>query len=247
MTSPYGPPGGNDPNQQQWGQQPYGGGYGQQGTPSGGFPQQPGQQPPYDPNQGQFGQQPGQPGQFGQPQQPGGYPPPGYQQQPGQQGQPGQFGQQPGQPGQQQPGQYPGQQQAGQQGYPGQQGQQPGQQGQFGQNPYGAQPEKKKSKMPLIIGIVAIVVLAAVGVTGFITPGFFVSKVFDNTAMQNDVKKMLTERYGQTKTESVTCPAGQKVALNATFECKAKIDGKDKAIPITVKTAEGRYEVGYPK
>ncbi|SDM20769.1 DUF4333 domain-containing protein [Allokutzneria albata] len=237
MTSPYGPPGGNDPNQQQWGQQPYGGGYGQQGTPSGGFPQQPGQQPPYDPNQGQFGQQPPHPGQ---PQQPGGFPPPGYPQQPGQPGQPGQFGQQPGQP---QPGQYPGQQ-PGQFGQPGQQGQP----GQFGQNPYGApQPEKKKSKTPLIIGVVAIVVLAAVGVTGFVTPGFFVSKVFDNTAMQNDVKKMLTERYGQTKTESVTCPSGQKVAVNASFECKAKIDGKDKVIPITVKTAEGRYEVGYPK
>ncbi|MFB9903482.1 DUF4333 domain-containing protein [Allokutzneria oryzae] len=246
MTSPYGPPGGNDPNQQQWGQQPYGGGYGQQGTPSGGFPQQPGgpqqgqpvpgQQQPggYDPNQGQFGQQPG----YGQqPQQPGGFPPPGYPQQ----GQPGQFGQ----PGQQQGG-YPQQPGGPQQGYP---GQQQGQPGQFGQNPYGApqqQGGQKKSKLPIIIGAVAVVLVAAVGVTGFVYPGFLNTKVFDSSAMQNDVKKMVTERYGQ-KVESVTCPSDKEVKVDATFECKAKIDGKEKTVPITVKTAEGKYEVGYPK
>ncbi|MDQ3790622.1 MAG: DUF4333 domain-containing protein [Actinomycetota bacterium] len=95
MTSPYGPPGGNDP-QQQWGQQPYGGGP-TPGTPSGGmpaqggYPPQPGQQQPY----GGYGQQPqptqqyGQPPQYGQPQygqQPSGeFPSPyqhPYQQQP---------------------------------------------------------------------------------------------------------------------------------------------------------------------
>lgn len=83
MTSPYGPPGGNDP-QQQWGQQPYGGGPAP-GTPSGGVPAQPG-----------YPQQPGQP-QPGQPQPPqqpyGGY---GQQPQPTQQyGQPNPYGQQP--------------------------------------------------------------------------------------------------------------------------------------------------------
>ena len=94
MTSPYGPPGGNDP-QQQWGQQPYGGGP-TPGTPSGGFPaQQPGQgygqpQQPYgqpDPSQQPYGG-------YGQPQPTQQYP---YGQQP----QPyGQYGQQPGYPGQ---------------------------------------------------------------------------------------------------------------------------------------------------
>jgi hypothetical protein len=94
MTSPYGPPGGNDP-QQQWGQQPYGGGPAS-GTPSGGFPAQgggaygqpgqPGQQPP------QYGEQPY--GGYGQ-QQPTQQYPYGQQQQPayGQQGT--QYGQQP--------------------------------------------------------------------------------------------------------------------------------------------------------
>ena len=92
MSSPYGPPGGNDPHQQ-WGQQPYGGGP-TPGTPSGGFPSQPpqgyGQQPPYgqpDPSQqpyGGYGQQPTQQYPYGQqPQQPYG----AYGQQPGYPGQ----------------------------------------------------------------------------------------------------------------------------------------------------------------
>lgn len=99
MTSPYGPPGGNDP-QQQWGQQPYGGGP-TPGTPSGGmpaqggYPQQPGQpQAPYggygQPQQPQPTQQYGQPSPYGQ-QQPSPYGPPSgefpspYQQHPYQQ------------------------------------------------------------------------------------------------------------------------------------------------------------------
>jgi hypothetical protein len=95
MTSPYGPPGGNDP-QQQWGQQPYGGGP-TPGTPSGGFPaQQPGQgygqpQQPYgqpDPSQQPYGG-------YGQPQPTQQYPYGQQQQQPY-----GQYGQQPGYPGQ---------------------------------------------------------------------------------------------------------------------------------------------------
>ncbi len=92
MTSPYGPAGGNDP-QQPWGQQPQQPQqpYGSPGTPSGGFPaqgggygQQPYGQPPY---QGYGQQQPSQQqpyGGYGQQQptqqypgyQPGGYGPP---------------------------------------------------------------------------------------------------------------------------------------------------------------------------
>jgi hypothetical protein len=96
MTSPYGPAGGNDP-QQPWGQQPQQPQqpYGSPGTPSGGFPaqgggygqpqqpygqqpyggygqQQPTQQQPY----GGYGQQPTQQQPYpGYGQQPGGYPP----------------------------------------------------------------------------------------------------------------------------------------------------------------------------
>lgn len=94
MTSPYGPAGGNDP-QQPWGQQPQQpqqpyGGPPTPGTPSGGFPAQGGgygqQQQPYGQPQapyGGYGQQPTQQpyGGYGQQQPTQQYP--GYGQQPG--------------------------------------------------------------------------------------------------------------------------------------------------------------------
>ncbi|MCK2242917.1 MULTISPECIES: DUF4333 domain-containing protein [unclassified Crossiella] len=251
MTSPYGPPGENNP--QQWGQQPYGSGYGQ-GTPSGGFPaagQPPGQQP--QPGQPGYGQQPGQPGQYGQPQQqPGqfGQPQPGYGQQPGQQpGQPGQYGQP--QPGQQQPGQQPtGPYGQPTQGFPGQ----PGPYGQpqqgFGEQPgYGQPPSgpKKKSALPLILGGLAVLLVAAVAVLGFVWPGWFLKKVFDENAVQEGVKKILVEKYNVQKVENATCPSGQAVTQGSTFDCKVKIDGKDKTVTVTVKNSNAVYEVSLPK
>ena len=141
MTTPYGPPGSNDP--QQWGQQPPPG-QGYQGTPSAGFPAQSGAFPAQDP---QAPGQPGQPGQdqqygqpqYGQPTQVAGQQP--YGQQPGYD--PQQYGQQPGYD----PQQY-GQQQYAQPGYgqqpgydPQQYGQQPGYDPQqYGQQQYSQQP-----------------------------------------------------------------------------------------------------------
>ncbi|MEU5692173.1 DUF4333 domain-containing protein [Actinosynnema sp. NPDC020468] len=239
MTSPYGPSGGNDP-QPQWGQQPYGGGY--PGTPSGGFPaQQPnpyGQPDPsqQQPQQPQWGQQPPQPQQYTQ-QYPGGYDPT-QQQQPAPQQNPY---------GQPDPAQ-----QWGQQPQPGQYGQQPNPYGQhqnpYGQpNPYGQQPPAKKSGAVVWV-VVALVVLvvAAFGITGFVTPGFLKKKVFDNAEVQKGVVRILTDDYKISDVESATCPADREVKPNTTFECTAKVAGKDKKVKITVKTADGEYEVGQP-
>jgi Domain of unknown function (DUF4333) len=232
MTSPYGPPGGNDP--QQWGQQPQQpGAY--PGTPSGGFPEQPGQQP-----QQQWGQQPGayqQPGQQGQ-----------------QYGQPGAYGQPPqGVPGQQpqwgqQPGQQPQQQQApqwGQQpGQPQQQwGQQPGQFGGYGQ----PQPTaRKKSPVLLILIAVVVVLIAVVAFLGFVSPGFFNKRVLDSTAVQNGVTTVLKDNYKVTAA-NVSCPADQPVKQGTTFTCTATVDGQQKSVQITVKSSDGHYEVGQPQ
>ncbi|RKT55904.1 DUF4333 domain-containing protein [Saccharothrix australiensis] len=230
MTSPYGPSGGNDP-QQQWGQQPYGGGY--PGTPSGGFPaQQPGYGQP-DPSQQQqqqqqWGQQPGQQ-QYPQ-QYPGGYDP-SQQQQQNPYGQPD--------PAQQQWGQQPGQ--YGQPGY----GQQPNPYGQPGFGPQ--QPPAKKSGAVLWV-VVALVVLvvAAVGITGFVTPGFFKKKIFDNGSVQSGIVQILKDDYKISDVEGATCTGEHPVEPNRTFTCKVKVGGKEKDVKITVKTADGEYEVGQP-
>ncbi|MCP2257338.1 protein of unknown function (DUF4333) [Streptoalloteichus tenebrarius] len=256
MTSPYGPSGGNDP--QQWGQQPYGSGP-NPGTPSGGFPAQ------------------GQPGGFGQP---AGYGQGQYGVDPAQ-AQQGQapFGQPaPGQaaPGQPVPGQpAPGQpafggvdpnQAAGQ--YPGYGQQQPGQPftGSYGQPAYGQQPQpgfqggfgqyggmtppdapKKKSALPWILTGAVVLVVAVVLVLGFVWPGFFLKRVFDHAAVQDGVKKILTSDYKLAKVEGVTCPADQPVKTGETFDCQVKVDGKSKKVPITVRSDNGEYEVGLPK
>ncbi len=271
MSTPYG---GNDPQQQpQWGQQP---GYGEQpgGTqPPSGPQQQPqwGQQPQYDPSQTQqqqpqWGQQPApyDPSQQqpGYPQQQPGHDPSQTQQQQPQWGQqPPQYGQQPGypqtgpqqQPGypqsgpQQQPG-YPqsGPQQQPQYGQPQQQGQYEYGQGQFAGTQGEAQ-DKPKPKKGLFIGIGALVVIiAAVGVLGFVTPGWFNTQVFNNTQMQTDVQKLLTETYGIKEISAVTCPSGQEVKDGVKFTCTATIEGKPQEVPITVKGDTGNYEVSPP-
>lgn len=235
MTSPYGPPGGNDP-QQQWGQQPYGGGP-TPGTPSGGFPapggypQQPGQpqQPPQQPQQPPQQQPPGQP-QYGQPEQPyGGYGQP-QQQQPPQYGQP-QYGQQPPQYGQP-PGEYPNPY----------------------QHPYQQQPPQKKGGGTWIWITMVVVVLAAATflVLGLVTPGFLNKTVLDQTALQGDagVKKILVDEYKVPDVESVTCPADQEVKPGNKFQCTVKIGGddpKEMTVDITITDDEGQYQVALPE
>lgn len=228
MTSPYGPPG-NDP-QQQWGQQPYGGGPTPGGTPSGGFP----------------AQGPGQPGYGQPPQQPYGQPDPAQQQQPYGQPDPSQqpyggYGQQP-QPTQQYPGGY------------GQQPQQPYGQPQYGQQPgyYGQQPQRKGGGGAWIWIVVVVVVLAAaaVGILGFVTPGFFNKKVFDESALEGDngVKKILVENYHVEAKDisKVDCPANQEVKKGATFSCTVTISGQSQNVKITVVNDDGQYEVSTP-
>ncbi len=225
MTSPYGPPGGNDP-QQQWGQQPYGGGP-TPGTPSGGFPSQGG----YPQQPGQPPQQPGQP-QYGQPD------PSQQQQQPY-----GGYGQQP------QPTQQYGQPQYGQQ--PQQYGQQPGEFGNPYQHPYQQQQPQKKGGGTWIWVTVVVVVLAAAafGVLGFVTPGFLNTKVFDQAALQGDngVKKILVEDYKIEKVEKVVCPVDQEVKQGNKFECTATVDGKEMTVGITVTNDDGEYQVALPE
>lgn len=275
MTNPYGPAGGNDP--QQWGQQPY------PGTPSGNFPQQGGgfgqphsggfgQQGGFDPNQQQPGQYGGQygggfdpnAGQYGQQgQQQGGFVPQGGQpqygfppQQPGFDPNQPQFGQQPGQYvggfdpnagqfGQQQSG-FPAQPHYG---FPQQPGFGPGQP-QFGQPGFGVgqQPgEPKKSKAPLLIGggVVALVVVVVL-VGGLVWPGWFNSKVFDQSKLQDGVKKILTEEYQLTDVAGVSCPSGKAVTAGSTFSCEVTVGGAKKQVMITVKNADGVYEVAKP-
>jgi Domain of unknown function (DUF4333) len=104
---------------------------------------------------------------------------------------------------------------------------------------------KGRSKLPLILGGVALLVVAAVAVLGFVTPGFFVTKVFDSAAVQTGVQKVLTDSYGL-NVSSVTCGKGIQVAQGASFTCDATVDGASVTVPIRVTSKDGNYEVGRP-
>jgi hypothetical protein len=231
MSSPYGPPGGNDP--QGWGQQPgYGGQYPNQ--QSGGFPAQP----------GGYGQ-PGAPNTGGWPQQP--QPQPGYGQQP--QPQPG-YGQQPppgyGQPDQQQP-QYPGQygQQPPQPQYPGQYGQQQQQPQYPGFGGDQATPRKRTGLIWTIV-VLVVVILAVLAVLGFVWPGFLNTKVLDTSTLESGVKGILQNDY-KINVSTVNCPASPEVKVGSTFTCQATVGGQQKQVQVTIKNTDGLYEVAQPK
>jgi hypothetical protein len=236
MSSPYGPPAGNDP--QGWGQQPGYGGPGQgqyppnPNSPSGGFPAQPGY------------------GQPGYPQQPGGYPQapqpqPGYGQQPPQP-QPG-YGQQP-PPGYGQPDQpYPGYGQQPTQQYPGGYGQQPQQYPGYQPGSFPGDPSAPRKRTGLIWTIVVLVVVlaAAAAVLGFVWPGWFNSKVLDTSSVQNGVKRILQDDY-KISVSTVTCPSNMDVKVGNTYSCQVTISGQTKNVQIKIKTTDGQYEVAQP-
>ncbi|UFS98703.1 DUF4333 domain-containing protein [Nocardia huaxiensis] len=248
MSGPYGPndapgtgEGRNDPTQQWGGGQPAPGGAGptqnwggqpdpaaptaQWGGQQPGQPQPWGQSQPQQPQPQQWGQsQPQWPTQ-GQPAQPG---------QPdwGQQSQPQQPVQQPGQQwGQSQP-QWP------TQGQPDWTGQQPGQQW-----PQPQQPAKKKTGLIVAVALASVVVLAAViGGVLWLTA----KDQLDNKAVQTGVQKVLKDSYGIEDVQDVSCPSGQKVEVDKTFDCTLKVGGEAKKVTIKITKDDGTYEVGRP-
>ncbi|MGY2057065.1 DUF4333 domain-containing protein [Nocardia gipuzkoensis] len=227
MSGPYGPndpgEGRNDPTQQWGGQQAPGGAgptqqwSGQPQTPASAQPTQHwGDQQP----QQQWGQQ--QP-----PQQPWG----------GQQPQQPQWGQQP----QQQWGQQP-QQDWGQQGQQPQWGQQPQPQwGAPGQQP----PQQGGKGKGLIIGL-SVLGVAVVGAIVALVLVLTTKDQLDQAAVQDGVKKVLSDSYGIQDISDVSCPSGQEVKVDATFECSVKVSGEAKKVSIKITKDDGTYEVGRP-
>ncbi|MBH0779700.1 DUF4333 domain-containing protein [Nocardia bovistercoris] len=234
MSGPYGPndsgDGRNDPTQQWGGQQTPGGAAptqhwgGQQSNPAQAQPtQQWGGQPQQQWGQPQTGDQPQQ--QWNQPQT-GGQP----QQQWGQ-SQP-QWGQQPqpqwgGQPQQSQP----------------QWGQQP--QPQWGQGQPPAPPSSGGKGKGLFIGLGVLAVLVIGAIIALVVVLTSKDKL-DQAAVQNGVKKVLTDSYGIQDVADVSCPSGQEVKINATFECTLKVSGEQKKVNIKITNENGTYEVGRP-
>jgi len=256
MTNPPGPSH-NPADPPAWGQQPSGGWgrpeepapaedlpqaadprvWSAEGSPSGqGRPQQVWNNAP-PPQYGAQGYAPPPEGPYGGQQNPGaqpygGQPYPEGQQQPW----PPQSDAQ--QPGFQQPGVQPTQQWGGQQpasgwgpGYP----------------PLPDAPARSgRSKLPFVLGGIGVLVVVVVLVLGFVTPGFFLSRVFDTAAVQAGVQKVLTDSYGVRGVTAVTCERNIAVTEGAAFTCDATINGQPAKIPVRITSSDGNYEVGRP-
>jgi hypothetical protein len=182
---------------------------------------------------GQWGpQQPGTTGSFSGPwqgqqnapwqQQPPSQPTP--QQQPGIPG--GRPAQQPGQPGP----------------YGG--GFQPTQYGGLGA--FAAAPEKKpKSKKPLLIGGIAVLVLVLGGGGAWLL-GAFRGDVLDQQSLQDGVVKVLNENYGEPDVKNAQCPSNEAARNGTTFDCTVQIGGQAKKVTVRVLNDRPEYEVGAP-
>jgi hypothetical protein len=100
----------------------------------------------------------------------------------------------------------------------------------------------KRLLLPILGGVVVVVVVA---VLGFVSPGFFVSKVFDQAALQDGVQRILTQNYNL-DVSAVQCDQGIHVQKGTGFECQATVDGAPVKVPITITSPDGAYEVGRP-
>ncbi|MFC7658028.1 DUF4333 domain-containing protein [Pseudonocardia benzenivorans] len=103
---------------------------------------------------------------------------------------------------------------------------------------------RKRRALPWILVGALVVVAAVAAVLLFWKPGFVVTRVFDQTALQAGVEKVLTTDYGH-QVSAVSCPANREVKSGDTFQCSATVDGEPNTqVPIHVTSSEGNYEVG---
>lgn len=89
----------------------------------------------------------------------------------------------------------------------------------------------------MLTGIVALL--------AFVTPGFLITRVLDDTALAQGVQRILAANYGLAVV-AVTCPPGVVVVVGATFECRAIVAGRPVSVPNRILSTGGDYEVGRP-
>ncbi|MQA13550.1 MAG: DUF4333 domain-containing protein [Pseudonocardiaceae bacterium] len=99
------------------------------------------------------------------------------------------------------------------------------------------------SPLPWLLAGLALLV-AAVLALGLVNRGWFRITVFDETAVQQGVQRVLTgSGYA---VGSVSCPTDQPVEAGRSFTCRATVDGDLREVRITVRTDGGVYEVAAP-
>ena len=102
----------------------------------------------------------------------------------------------------------------------------------------------------LLIGAgAAVAVIAAVGVTGFWKPGFFITRQLNITKVTEGVQHILTDPgagYGITGVSGLLCNNGQNPSgdQGTKFSCTLTVNGAKHNVEITVVDDHGTYQVG---
>jgi hypothetical protein len=111
---------------------------------------------------------------------------------------------------------------------------------------FAGQPEKKpKSKKPLLLGGIAVLVLAAGGGAAWLL-GAFRGDVLEQQSLQDGVVKVLNESYGEPDVKNAQCPADEAAENGTTFDCTVTIGGQPKKVTVRVLNDRPEYEVGAP-
>lgn len=74
-----------------------------------------------------------------------------------------------------------------------------------------------------------------------------VPRIFDEAALQDGVRRVLVQAYGLGDVGTVRCPSGQAVQAGISFDCAVQVGGVGKHVTLTVRGADGTYEVSQPK
>lgn len=115
------------------------------------------------------------------------------------------------------------------------------------EQPAAEQSEEPVKSVPVWLFLVAALILSTVvGVLGFINPGYFVTKVLDQTALQNGVRTVLQNDYRLPNVADVVCPPNQKVLPGRDFDCQVKINNAPAMVRVLIQSKDGRYTVGRP-
>ena len=74
--------------------------------------------------------------------------------------------------------------------------------------------------------------------------------MFDERQVTQGVTNVLTGTpptgYGLSGVTDVSCPSGQEVKADTSFQCTLKVNGNPQTVTVEVKDANGLYEVNPP-
>ncbi|WHT15755.1 DUF4333 domain-containing protein [Crossiella sp. CA-258035] len=103
------------------------------------------------------------------------------------------------------------------------------------------------------LAVCGVLVAALSGCAGAARPGAAppvsssAGPVFEVARVEDGVRKVLVDKYRVAGLASVRCPSGQPVVPSSSFACLVVVSGAAKQVRLTVRGADGSYEVGLPE